>query len=345
VTKSAPNTRESPARIAVIGCGAIARLMHLPGLARHPDVIPHLILVDRDAQRSRALAEEFGVPRTAEDYADVLGDVDGVIVTVPHRLHYGISMDCLRAKRHVLCEKPMAESPREAREMVAAANAAGVALGANHILRLYPVSQKIAQLVREGAIGKLRRITFAWGEKFDWPAASGFYFGQGGAAHGVLADKGPHLLDLICWWLGGKPNVISSRDDSFGGGEAMISLVLERDGCTVDGEFSFLTRYENAYVLEGDAGRIEASLYDFQTLTLTSSAGSRKIKLDTPTRNLSEFGNVMIDNFLAVVRGAEQPLVAGADVLDSIELIDECYARRTRYDMPWHEAWRQVVHA
>ena len=345
VTVSEPLPGAPAPRIAVVGCGAIARLMHLPALVRHPEVASRLVLVDRHGQRARELATEFGVARTAEDYADVLSDVDGVIVTVPHALHHRISMDCLRARKHVLCEKPLAESPDEAREMIAAAASAGVTLSANHLMRLYPVNRKIKQLIHDGAIGRLARIQFAWGEKFEWPAASGFYFG-GGKAHGVLVDKGPHFLDIVCWWLGGRPEVVSVRDDSFGGGEAQMSLTLRMGDCTVDGEFSFLTRYSNRFVLEGDEGRIEGSLYDFQSLELVDRHGARRrIKAESPTTDISEFGNLMIDNFLDVVRGAARPAVSGADVLDSVALIDDCYAHRTRYVMPWHDAWRRVANA
>lgn len=338
-------TQSALPRIAIIGCGAIARSFHLPALLRHPEIVPHLILVDRDAGRARELATEVGIQRTAANYSEILPDVDGVIVTVPHHLHYPISMECLRAGKHVLCEKPLAESPREAREMIAAAEAAGVTLSANHTRRLYPVTQRIHQLVQEGAIGRLKQIQFFWGEKFDWPAASGFYFGLGGAPHGVLFDKGPHALDLICWWLGGKPEVVSCRDDSFGGGEAMISLTLERNGCTVDCQFSFLSRYPNTYSLVGDAGRIDATLFEFRSFDLsTTRGGQQKIKLDTSAKSIGDFAPVMIDNFLAVIRGAARPLIPASEALDSVVLIDECYARRQRYDMPWHDSWQRVIH-
>jgi predicted dehydrogenase len=255
-------------------------------------------------------------------------------------------MDCLRARKHVLCEKPLAEAPGEAREMIAAAESAGVTLSANHTRRLYPVTRRIHELVREGAIGKLRQIQFFWGEKFDWPAASGFYFGIGGAPHGVLFDKGPHALDLVCWWLGGKPEVVSCRDDSFGGGEAMVSLTLARDGCTVDAQFSFLSRYPNTFTLIGDAGRIEGSLYEFRAFDLIGKGGEvRKVKLETSARSIGDFAPIMIDNFLGVCRGTERPMVPATEALNSVILIDECYARRQRYEMPWHDAWQKVVHA
>jgi predicted dehydrogenase len=335
----------SSPRIAVVGCGAIARSFHLPALVRHADVARRLIVVDRDADRARSVAAEFGVTRTATSCADILPEVDGVIVTVPHTLHYQISMECLRAGKHVLCEKPLAESPQEAVEMVAAAANAGVTLSANHIRRLHPTTQRIHEMVREGAIGNLSEINFSWGEKFDWPAASGFYFGIGGKPHGVLFDKGPHALDLICWWLGGKPDVISCHDDSFGGGEAMVSLRLALNGCTIRCEFSFLSRYPNTYSLVGDAGRIDGTLFDINSLMLTSRQGvRRKISLPSPVKSAADFSRIMIDNFLDVVGGTARPLVPASEVLDSVVLIDECYAKRARYVMPWHDTWQRIAH-
>jgi predicted dehydrogenase len=323
-----------------VGCGAIARSFHLPALVRHPAVVPGLILVDPDVGRAKALASEFNVGRTATTYTEILGDVDAVIVTVPHHLHYGISLACLQAGKHVLCEKPLAESPREAREMVAAADAAGVTLCVNHVLRLYPLTRHIAEMAHDGVLGKLQRIQFAWGEKFEQPAASRFYFGGGGASpRGVLFDKGPHVIDLICWWLGGKPDVVWCRDDSFGGGEAVSSVRLKYQECTIDLELSFLNRYSNVYSVEGDAGRIDANIYDFRSFDQTMKGGARRtVKLDSPVNSLDDFSTVMIDNFLAVARGAGKAIVPASAVLDSVALIDECYARRERFDMPWHDA-------
>ena len=345
MTAAAPRPGIATPRIGVIGCGAIARTFHIPSLVRHPELVPGMILVDRDLSRARTVAAEFGLTRTADNYAAILGDVDAVVVTVPHQLHYRISMDCLRAGKHVLCEKPLAESPTEARALIDAAAGAGVTLSVNHKRRLFPVSRRIKELVDAGAIGPLRHIEFLWGEEFDWPVQNGFYFGVGGAPHGVLMDKGPHALDLICWWLGGKPDVLSCRDDSFGGGEAMMSLRLARGPCTVTAEFSFLSRYANTCTLEGERGRIAANLFEFSSFTLVSPGGERTVvKLETPARSMDDFGPLMLDNFVSVLRGREAPLIPATDILDSVTLIDECYARRQRYDMPWHDAWKRVIH-
>jgi predicted dehydrogenase len=200
-------------------------------------------------------------------------------------------------------------------------------------------------MVRDGAIGRLRRVEIFWGEKFDWPAASGFYFGVGGKPHGVLFDKGPHAIDLVCWWLGAKPDVVSCVDDSFGGGEAMATLTLRHGECRIEAHFSYLSRYPNTYTLTGDNGSIEGSLYEFRKFDVTDRSGRRTtVSLPTPAKSIGDFGPVMIDNFLDVIRGRAEPAVPAASVLDSVELIDECYARRERYAMPWHDAWERVIH-
>jgi predicted dehydrogenase len=200
-------------------------------------------------------------------------------------------------------------------------------------------------MVRDGALGELRLIELFMGEKFDWPVTTGFYFGVGGAPHGVLLDKGPHALDVFCWWLGGKPEVVSHTDDSFGGGEAMVDLQLRHAGCTVNAYFSFLNRYPNTYEIRGDAGRILGSIRTVDECEFVGTNGKRKtIKAPLPAAAADGLNALLIDNFLAVVRGSAQPLIGAADVLDSVVLLDECYQKRRRFDMPWHDTWSRVAH-
>jgi predicted dehydrogenase len=345
VTSTDSGSARTP-RVAVVGCGAIARGFHLPALVRHRKVAQKLILVDAQAERARSLASEFGIGRTATNHHEILNEVDAVIVTVPHHLHYRITMDCLAAKKHVLCEKPLAESPREVREMIDAAVQAGVTLSGNHVLRLYPVTRRIAEIIHNGQLGKVERIAFVWGEKFDWPATSRFYFGGAGTSpRGVLFDKGPHVVDLVCWWLGGKPDVVACKDDSFGGGEAVASVELAYEGCRIDIELSFLSRYSNTYSIVGEEGRIDVPIYEHRAYDFTPRGGSRRtVKLAAQVKSLDGYGHGLIDNFLAVARGAGKPIVPAASLLDSVEVIDECYARRRRFDMPWHDVALEALH-
>ncbi len=114
---------------------------------------------------------------------------------------------------------------------------------------------------------------------------------------------------------------------------------LQRNDCTVDIELSSLSRYANTYFARRrHRAHRGLACTTSGTFELVSRGGARqKVKIDTPARSIEDSGEIMIDNFLAVVSGTARPLVSGADVLDSVVLIDECYARRQRYDMPWHE--------
>jgi predicted dehydrogenase len=329
--------------IAVIGCGAITEALHLPALARHPETMAKAVCVDPNFGRAKAMATKFGAARAVERYQDVMADVDGAIVAVPPKLHYPVTMDLLAANVHVLCEKPLTESGEQARGLVAKAEQMGVALCVNNYRRLYPSSIKVRDLIAAGELGPVRRLEFSWGEEFDWPAASGAYFGVA-AGRGVLADKGAHVLDLICWWLGGKPEVVSYEDDSMGGTEAVAALHFRMKECEGVVRLSWLSRYPNTFEIRGDRATAGGRLFDWNTVDLKRSSGRRqKLRLPSSAKVPQDLGRTLLDNFLDVVRGRAVPVVAGSDVLPSIELLDDCYARRKRIDMPWYDSWHRIA--
>ena len=328
-------------RIGLIGCGAIAESFHLPALGRHSEILSSVTLVDPDLDRAKALAGRFGVESTCGDYRELLGALDGVIVAVPAHLHLPISLECMRAGVHVLCEKPLAENPDGVRELVAAAEESGAALLVNQTRRLFPAHQQVKERIDAGELGPLRRITYAMGEPFDWPAATGGYFGARGSCKGVLLDLGAHIVDLVCWWLGREPELVDYHDDSFGGTEAVAHLDLRAGDCTASIRLSWLSKLGNTYCVEGEHGRIEGGAYEWGVMTFTDASGhSRKIRTTATHQTFDDFSARLIDNFLDVLRGTAAPLVQGHEVLDSIGVIDACYRSRKRFDMPWHDAWK-----
>ncbi|MBD0318956.1 MAG: Gfo/Idh/MocA family oxidoreductase [Gemmatimonadetes bacterium] len=341
-----PTTAAGAPAIALIGCGAIARSFHLPALVRHPGLRERLILADPEIERARALGAEFGVTHCVADYRDALDEVQGVVIATPHHLHFPIAMDAIRHGVHVLSEKPLAERAQDIRELQDAAALKGVRVAVNNTRRLMPASRRIAEMIHRGEIGKLRSIEFFEGDKFGWPSASGSMFGVRGGGKGVLLDFGAHVLDLICWWMGGKPEVVDYRDDSFGGSEAVVHAVYELDGCRADVRLSWLAKQRNTVVIRGDGGEIEAGIYDLSTITVRTRSGqARRVKIPTEVRTFPDLADTLIANFAAVLRGAEEPLVTAADVLPSIELIEESYPRRRRFEMPWHATLPVSEHA
>jgi predicted dehydrogenase len=324
--------------IAVIGCGAIAETFYLPALSSYPEILQRLILVDSNADRVRRVGKRFHVMTHFTDYRDIVGSVNGAIIAVPHHLHYSISKDLLAAGVHILCEKPLSERTAEARELVQLAKKMGVTISVNHTRRLMPSSKKVKQLLAEKTIGDIQTIVYLDGTEFNWPTASGFYFDSTLSAKGVLLDLGSHVFDLLCWWLGGKPKLISSENDSFGGCEAVASVLIEYKGCRGEIRLSRLSKLPNYYRITGNRGYIEGNVYDWRGITVSTAVDNRKPRrINLRGGDSSNPGNGLIASFLSAMKNEGQPLIPAEEVLDSIELLEEAYDRARRFSLPWYD--------
>jgi len=326
-------------RIALIGCGAIAERHHLPALSKYPAVMENLILVDRDGARAQDLAARFGAKRSLTEYREVLNEVDAVILTVPTNLHHPIAMECLSRGVHVLCEKPLAENAIRAREMVEEADRNEAVLAANYLQRLWPQFAKTKELLTSQELGAPLSIQYFVGEEFTWPTVSGFYFNTATSSRGVLRDRGAHVLDHICWWLGGRPTVLESQNDSFGGSEAVAHVCLRHEECVVEVRLSWLCKSPSTFTVKCEKASIEGGVYDFGGLSVKEASGrTRRLSLGGRGNSSSDIARKIAGNFVQAVCGRERPLIEGKDVLSSIELIDECYRLATRLDMPWYHS-------
>jgi predicted dehydrogenase len=142
-------------RIAVVGAGYWG-----PNLARNFRGSPHWELAaicDLDRARAELLADSLGGIPVLTDLADVLADdaIDAVAIATPARTHHPIAMAALRAGKHVVVEKPLADSRDRAREMVEEAARQGLVLMADHTYCYTPAVSKIRELVHGGELGEI----------------------------------------------------------------------------------------------------------------------------------------------------------------------------------------------
>jgi predicted dehydrogenase len=342
VPHTSPNT--GAPRIALIGCGAIAESYYLPALAKYPRLMENLLLVDRNEARVQQLGQKLNVKERLTDYRSALDrQVDGVIVATPDHLHYPISAHFLSSGVHVLCDKPLAQTAPEAEELVRLALSNNAALAVNYTRRLFASSREVKRLLDDAAIGAPVSFRHSEGFDFNWPTVSGYCFDWRTTRKGVLVTQGTHVVDLICWWLGGKPEPLEFLHDSFGGPEALAHVKFKYYGCTGEITLSFLNKLPDNYLIQGEYGSIVGSTYDPECLVLTGKSGkSSRVKLSPGEVDYFGFGNRIVANFLRVVEKQEAPLVSGQDVLDSIRFIDECYSNASRFAMPWYEGLETV---
>jgi len=330
--------------LALIGCGAVSENFHLPALAKRPELMRSLILVDRDLGRARALKEKLGAAEAVSDHREVLPRIQGAIVATPHAFHHPLTLELVRAGKHVLCEKPLADNAREVDEIIAASREAGVHVAVNQTRRLFASSRAVQRLIAEGTLGEVREIDYEMGEPFVWPAATAAYFGVKAGGRGVLFDTGAHIVDLICWWLGGRPEVVDYADDSHGGTEAVAQITLRLGGATARIRLSWLTKLRNTYRVVGSRGRVEGGVYEWSAYRHQDGASAaRRVRVDKPSRVLPDFMDVLYANFADVVTGRAAPLVNAADVRPVIDVIDECYRRRAPLPQPWHDTCLELA--
>lgn len=324
--------------IAVVGAGAIADIFHLPALARRPDLRPHVVVVDRDAGRAREIAQKHGFARHASDFREVLPEVRGAIIAVPHHLHFPMSRECVAAGVHVLCEKPVAESPEEIDVLEAEAGRHGVTVSVNNTRRLYPSTRAVKETLDAGRLGEVRRIDFEEGGAFEWPAVGEGYFGAAAGGHGVLFDVGAHVLDLVAWWLDGTPEVVDYADDAAGGTEAVAEIRLRKGACEAWVKLSWLSKLKNRYRITGSNGYvIEHGIYDWRSPTMIAPDGRRStMKTPSGPATYPGFADVLIESFVDVITGRADPLIPASSVRSGVGLIAECYARRRPLPAPWN---------
>lgn len=341
---SAPDSAHLPnMRLALIGCGAAARRYYLPALRKRPWLSRELVLVDTDLGHARELARDLGASRVSSDHRRVLDTVDAAIIATPHFTHYPLAIECVQSGLHVLCEKPLAESLREVIHLIDEAARRRVTVMVNNTRRLFPTSRQIKQFLSAGTIGRLVSVRLIEGQRFDWDSAMPFYVDPRVSAKGVTFDLGAHILDLLCWWLGATPEILSYQDDSFGGPESLARLRARSNGCAVEVILNRLIDLPSRYVISAEGGRIECFPDDWRRIVLTLGGDRpRIVALRTSARTYPDFVDQLLENFLQVAVGAAEPLISARDVCASIELIEHCYKNRDRVPMPWYDHVMQV---
>jgi hypothetical protein len=120
-----------------------------------------------------------------------------------------------------------------------------------------------------------------------------------------------------------------------GGIDAVASVQFARNKCVGEVTLSWLSRFPGRFRVEFERGSIEGEVYYPQSVLMKQGTEPQKrVKLNSAT--YVALGYRMVDNFIGVLAGSENPLVPASDVLDSIAFTDECYGTATRFDMPWY---------
>lgn len=190
-------------RIGMIGTGGNGNAKHMPSLSK----LGHVALAafcDLSEERAQAAAHKFGAKgsRTFTDYRHLLDDptIDVVHISTPNHMHAEIAIAALQAGKHVMCEKPMAISAKEARRMVEMSRTMGKKLSIGFQWRFRPEMLYLKRVCEAGTMGSIYFARASWLRRRGVPTWGAFLdkAKQGG---GPMIDLGSHALDIVLWLM------------------------------------------------------------------------------------------------------------------------------------------------
>lgn len=250
------------------------------------------LLCGRNEARVREAAERFGFEEIETDWKSAVSrpDIDIVDVSTPGNLHAPIAIEAARQGKIVLCEKPLANTLSEAREMVSAVNQNGVMHGVFFNYRKAPAVALAKRLIESGQLGDIYHFRGTYLQ--DWIVDPNFPLVwrldksvSGSGAHG---DLNAHLIDLAQWLVGDiaetcammttfikqRPK-LAEIDDRLGG-----SASQEKGDVTVDDAACFLARFSNGAIGTFEATRFALGRKNYNRFEINGSKGSLAFNLE-----------------------------------------------------------------
>ncbi|WP_243387034.1 Gfo/Idh/MocA family protein [Bacillus kexueae] len=321
--------------IGVIGCGSIAKHRHLPEYAQNENV--NIVAVcDPVEERAAEMAAKYGAtPYT--NYEELLQNeaIDAVSVCTPNYLHAPISIQALKAGKHVLCEKPMATSKEEAEAMIEAAKESGKKLMIAHNQRFVRSHEKARKLIETGEIGKIYSFRTAFGhpgpEGWSADGKDSWFFRKNEAAMGAMGDLGVHKADLIRFLLGEEVVEVgafvetSAKENTDVDDNATCILKTESGIVgTLAASWSYNGSEDNSTIIYGEKGILRLEDDPNYSLIVQYRNGEvAKYELGAIQSN-DEGGQTtshVIDHFISTILEDKEPPISGEEGMKSLMVI------------------------
>ncbi len=320
-------TKQPPFRFGILGAAKIAPNALTLAAQQVPEVEVCAVAA-RDPARAREFAKANGIPRVLRNYyEDVIADpeIDVVYNPLPNSLHCEWSIRAMRAGKQVFCEKPIASNAAEAERMAQVANQTGMLLVEAFHYRYHPLADRVRELIRSGAIGKLTHVEGSFSVpippdniRFDWSLAGG-----------ATMDLGCYPLHMIRYFSGMTPRVIAAKAQV---GPRNVDVAMEADLELAPGVTARMTcsmaadaQLGATFVARGDRGELKVinpvGPHWGHQLTLTTPDGTTNETVPGDTTYAHQ-----LRALVAALRGDRSAFPTNAnDGVIGMRIIDEVY--------------------
>jgi D-xylose 1-dehydrogenase (NADP+, D-xylono-1,5-lactone-forming) len=281
-------------------------------------------VASRDADRGRRYADQHGIARSYGSYEDLLADrdIDCVYIPLPNTLHYEWARAALGAGKHVLCEKPLTPTRREADELFDYAASEGVVLMEAFMYRHHPKIKQLREIVAGGLLGEVQVIRSWFHFKTEDPVTDIRYDPQ--LAGGALRDVGCYCISISNYLAGGAPNRVkgAARVSNSGVDESFAGALTYDDNIVASFDCGIFTDLDIGLKVLGSEGHasVETPWYPhLEPLAIEVRSSDGITEIETPASNAYR---LEIDNFCQAVRGNAAVEITREETLRTLETIE-----------------------
>lgn len=328
--------------VGIIGCGSITRQRHAPEFCSNTDS-KIAGFYDPKKERSSELAKKYGVKayKTVEEM--FLDDkIDAVCVATANHVHASLTIQALKAGKHVLCEKPMATSLEDAKKMILTAKEACKFLMIGHNQRLAPAHLRAKEILKSGEMGNILtfRTSFGHGGPEFWSTDKGlhtWFFKKNDAFIGTMGDLGVHKADLIRWLIDDEIDevkaFVSTLDKKNDKGELIevddnaVAVLKSKSGIigTLTASWTYYGEGDNSTVLYCSEGIMK--IYDNPDFPIVISKKNKdKIyyKVGKIQTNEEQSKSGIADAFIISIITNIPPEISGEEGLAALKIVLAC---------------------
>jgi predicted dehydrogenase len=246
--------RIAPVRWGILGAANIALEKVIPAMQQSA-LAKVVAIASRDIAKARAAANRSGIPRAYGSYQELIDDpdIEAIYNPLPNHLHVPWSIRAANGGKHVLCEKPIALTAREARDLLEARDRTGVHIGEAFMVRTHPQWHKVREIIASGKIGEMRLITghFSYYRRDPGDIRSRVEWGGG-----ALMDIGCYPITISRWLFGAEPIEV-------------VGLIERDPDMQIDRLTSGLLRFERGQATFSCAGQ----LVPYQAMQIFGTTG------------------------------------------------------------------------
>jgi len=323
----------TPVRYAVVGLGHIAQVAVLPAFAHARRNSKLVAVVSGDRTKRREITRRYRLEHAFSyaQFEDCLNEVDAVYIALPNSMHAEYTVRAAKAGVHVLCEKPMAVTARECRQMIAACRHAGVKLMIAYRLHFETLNLSAMDVARRGQLGELKFFTSA----FSMQVRRGDIRTKRQYGGGTLYDIGVYCINAARNLFRAEPIEVSAV--SVNSGIKSLAEIDETTAATLrfgDGQLAtFVTSFNAAdvaaYRIVGTRGHLQADpAYEYAeglkyTLTIDGKRRTKRIgKRDQFAPELLYFSDCILND--------RQPEPSGDEGLQDVRIVEALYESAQR---------------